>query len=106
MTDVQNDHYRQRLVALYAKYKPPMINMVDAVLARFKGKEEEAIRQAVERYGPEPSDAAPSGPVSSQPTISTAQKSVFSSPQITTAVQQNQQLQAKNRAKQQQQQQQ
>jgi hypothetical protein len=46
--------YRERLVALCAKYSPESLPQVDAVLLAFAGREEALIQQTVKRYGPEP----------------------------------------------------
>ena len=51
--------YRQRVEALYKQYDPAKIGQTDAMLAKYKGKEEAVIRALVKKYGPEPSLEVP-----------------------------------------------
>ena len=50
---------RERMVALYQKYDPSKVGTVDAMLAKFPGREEAVIKKLVEKYGPEPEPEAP-----------------------------------------------
>ncbi|RNF10331.1 hypothetical protein TraAM80_01690 [Trypanosoma rangeli] len=52
----EKDHnYRERLVNFYTKYAPKELAKVDAMLARFAGREDELFSALVQKYGPEPS---------------------------------------------------
>jgi hypothetical protein len=50
--------YRDRLEALFTVYAPHNVGQVDAVLFKYKGKEEAVIQILVKKYGPEPSSTA------------------------------------------------
>ncbi|RNF22581.1 uncharacterized protein Tco025E_03058 [Trypanosoma conorhini] len=50
----EGNNYRERLVRFYAKYAPKKLVTVDAMLARFAGREEELFLALVQKHGPEP----------------------------------------------------
>lgn len=49
-------NYRERLWAMYARYDPARVRLVDGTLAKYKGKEEAVIKALVQKYGAEPSE--------------------------------------------------
>ncbi|KAH8072816.1 hypothetical protein JL721_3466 [Aureococcus anophagefferens] len=46
--------YEERLTAFYGKYEPSKVAGVGALLAKYKGKEEQLLGAMVKKYGPEP----------------------------------------------------
>ncbi|EAN94518.1 hypothetical protein C3747_189g61 [Trypanosoma cruzi] len=50
--------YRDRLVAFYEKYAPRKVGQVDAQLEKYAGREEDFFAALVQKYGPEPGNAA------------------------------------------------
>ncbi|EKF32120.1 hypothetical protein MOQ_004035 [Trypanosoma cruzi marinkellei] len=50
--------YRERLVAFYEKYAPRKVGQVDAQLEKYAGREEDFFAALVQKYGPEPGNAA------------------------------------------------
>ncbi|KAH8057269.1 hypothetical protein JL722_6921 [Aureococcus anophagefferens] len=46
--------YEERLTAFYGKYEPSKVAGVGALLAKYKGKEEQLLSAMVKKYGPEP----------------------------------------------------
>lgn len=46
--------YFERLTAIYTKYHPDKLETIPGTLKKFAGREEDAIRQLVRKYGPEP----------------------------------------------------
>jgi len=46
--------YRERLKAFYSEYNPEKLGEVDAMLAKFEGREESLFISLVKKYGPEP----------------------------------------------------
>jgi hypothetical protein len=56
--------YRDRVVAMYAKYQPDKVSSVDKTLEKYAGAEEQLIEALVKKYGPEPTESAASAPAS------------------------------------------
>ncbi|CUI12360.1 GPI-anchored surface protein, putative [Bodo saltans] len=53
--------YEARVRAIYARYAPDRMNLVDATLEKYKGSEEALLEALAKKYGPEPSiDIEPS----------------------------------------------
>ena len=46
--------YRDRVTAIYQKYKPNKVNSVDKLMGQYAGQEEFLIKSLVEKFGPEP----------------------------------------------------
>lgn len=47
------ESFRDRLVAFYASYNPSCVNSVDAIMATYRGREEDLMKVLVAKYGPE-----------------------------------------------------
>eukprot|EP01062_Namystynia_karyoxenos_P028524 TRINITY_DN215_c0_g2_i1.p1 TRINITY_DN215_c0_g2~~TRINITY_DN215_c0_g2_i1.p1 ORF type:complete len:821 (+),score=279.39 TRINITY_DN215_c0_g2_i1:145-2463(+) len=57
--DAPADDWRSRITRMYNKYEPAKVGQVDALLAKYAGKEQQLMEALVKKYGPEP--GAPGG---------------------------------------------
>ncbi|CAB9525509.1 cis-trans isomerase [Seminavis robusta] len=62
-SDSSKKSYRERLIELFQKHNPSKLNTVDALLEKFKGKEEALLQKAKEKYASGAAQTATEPPV-------------------------------------------